>query len=63
MQGRKKNRRVPAAVVIVMGVSGSGKSTVAALVAQRLQGEFEDADWFHPPANVRQDAPRYFAHR
>jgi gluconokinase len=52
MPGRKKNRRVPAAVVIVMGVSGSGKSTVAALVAQRLQGEFEDADWFHPPANL-----------
>jgi carbohydrate kinase (thermoresistant glucokinase family) len=42
----------PVAVMVVMGVSGSGKSTVGALVAQRLRWEFEDADWFHPPANV-----------
>jgi len=42
----------PVAVMVVMGVSGSGKSTVGALVAQRLQCEFQDADWFHPPANV-----------
>jgi len=40
------------AVVIVMGVSGSGKSTVGALLASRLRWEFEDADWFHPAANV-----------
>ena len=40
------------AVVVVMGVSGSGKSTVGALLASRLRWEFEDADWFHPPANV-----------
>jgi gluconokinase len=39
-------------VVIVMGVSGSGKSTVGALLALRLRCEFEDADWFHPPSNV-----------
>jgi gluconokinase len=42
----------PAAVVIVMGVSGSGKSTIGALLAQRLHWEFEDADWFHPASNV-----------
>ena len=40
------------AVVIVMGVSGSGKSTVGALLASRLRWEFEDADWFHPASNV-----------
>jgi carbohydrate kinase (thermoresistant glucokinase family) len=40
------------AVVIVMGVSGSGKSTVGTLLAGRLQWEFEDGDWFHPAANV-----------
>lgn len=40
------------AVVIVMGVSGCGKSTVGALLALRLQWEFEDADWFHPASNV-----------
>jgi carbohydrate kinase (thermoresistant glucokinase family) len=38
--------------LIVMGVSGCGKSTVAALLALRLRWEFEDADWFHPAANV-----------
>jgi carbohydrate kinase (thermoresistant glucokinase family) len=40
------------AVVIVMGVSGSGKSTVGALLALRLQWEFEDSDWFHPASNI-----------
>ena len=35
-----------------MGVSGSGKSTVGALLAQRLGAEFLDADEFHPPENV-----------
>ena len=39
-------------VIVVMGVSGSAKSTVGALLAGRLHCEFEDADWFHPPANV-----------
>src|ERR1700682_5528588 len=39
-------------VVIVMGVSGSGKSTIGSLLAGRLRGEFEDGDWFHPAVNV-----------
>jgi gluconokinase len=42
---------VPSAI-IVMGVSGSGKSTVTALLANRLGWTYEDADWFHPPENV-----------
>jgi carbohydrate kinase (thermoresistant glucokinase family) len=39
-------------VLIVMGVSGSGKSTIGTLLAMRLHWEYEDADWFHPAANV-----------
>jgi carbohydrate kinase (thermoresistant glucokinase family) len=40
------------AVMIVMGVSGSGKSTIGAILARRLHWEFEDADWLHPASNV-----------
>jgi gluconokinase len=39
-------------VLIVMGVSGSGKSTIGTLLAMKLRWEYEDADWFHPAANV-----------
>lgn len=38
--------------LIVMGVSGSGKSTIAAALAARLQWTFEDGDRFHPASNV-----------
>jgi gluconokinase len=38
--------------VIVMGVSGSGKSSVGKLLAEQLGWEFYDADDFHPPENV-----------
>jgi carbohydrate kinase (thermoresistant glucokinase family) len=40
------------AAIIIMGVSGSGKSTIGALLAERLGWPFADADGFHPPANV-----------
>jgi gluconokinase len=48
------NRPVRAApsILVVMGVSGSGKTTVAALLAGRLHWDFEDADDLHPAANV-----------
>jgi carbohydrate kinase (thermoresistant glucokinase family) len=39
-------------VVMLMGVSGSGKTTVGELLAQELSWSFRDADAFHPPANV-----------
>lgn len=38
--------------VIIMGVSGSGKTTVGEKVAQRLGWPFYDADNFHPKENV-----------
>jgi gluconokinase len=38
--------------VILMGVAGSGKTTVGILLAKRLQCPFYDGDDFHPPANV-----------
>jgi gluconokinase len=40
------------APIVVMGVSGSGKSTVGAALAQRLRVPFADADDFHPQANI-----------
>lgn len=42
----------PVRYVIVMGVSGCGKSTVAALLAQQLGWAFVEGDSLHPPANV-----------
>ena len=38
--------------LIVMGVSGSGKTTVGKALAERLRWDFYDADDFHPPENV-----------
>jgi carbohydrate kinase (thermoresistant glucokinase family) len=48
LQGALKN----VAALVVMGVSGSGKTTIAALLAQELGWRFEDGDWFHPKTNV-----------
>jgi gluconokinase len=39
--------------VVVMGVSGCGKSTVGTRLAKALNATFLDADDFHPPDNVR----------
>ena len=35
-----------------MGVSGSGKSTIAAMLAHRLNWIIEEGDWFHPRSNI-----------
>lgn len=42
----------PPVFVVVMGVSGSGKTTVGELLAARMDWPFYDGDKFHPPENV-----------
>ncbi len=42
----------PVRHLVVMGVSGSGKSTVGAALAQRLRLPFADGDDLHPIANI-----------
>jgi gluconokinase len=39
-------------VLVIMGVSGSGKSTVAGILAGQLGWDLEEGDDLHPPANV-----------
>jgi carbohydrate kinase (thermoresistant glucokinase family) len=39
-------------IVVVMGVSSSGKTTVAKLLAETLGWQFEEGDTLHPPENV-----------
>ena len=39
-------------IIILMGVSGSGKTTIGERLAQALGWPFYDGDQFHPPANV-----------
>ncbi|EXU66820.1 MULTISPECIES: gluconokinase [Streptomyces] len=39
-------------VVVVMGVSGTGKTTVGPLLAEELGVPYAEADDFHPPANI-----------
>src|SRR3974390_2350776 len=46
-----KTDKIPCAL-IVMGVSGSGKSTIAERLAERLAWSYEDGDKFHPARNV-----------
>ncbi|MEH2293435.1 gluconokinase [Nostoc sp.] len=39
-------------IIILMGVSGSGKTTIGKLLADSLDWEFSDADTFHSPENI-----------
>ena len=39
-------------IIMVMGVTGAGKTTVGKLLADRLDWIFLDADDFHPSANI-----------
>lgn len=47
-------------IILVMGVSGSGKTTIGTLLAASLHWQFQDADSFHPATNIekmRRDIP------
>jgi carbohydrate kinase (thermoresistant glucokinase family) len=48
----KPPRGEPVLVIVLMGVSGCGKSTVGAELSRMLGWPFRDADSFHPPANI-----------
>ena len=39
-------------ILVVMGVAGSGKTTLGRLIAERLGWAFKEGDELHPPANV-----------
>jgi gluconokinase len=43
---------MPPRVLLIMGVAGSGKTTVGRTLADSLGWHFTDADDFHPPANI-----------
>jgi gluconokinase len=44
--------REGATIIVLMGVSGSGKTTIAKVLSDRLGWPFRDADEFHPQANI-----------
>jgi gluconokinase len=47
-------------IIVVMGVTGAGKTTVGSLLARQLGWDFVDADEFHPESNlakIRQGIP------
>ena len=51
MTAAAKRLALPA-VLVLMGVSGCGKTTVAQILAERLRWAFEEGDALHPQANV-----------
>lgn len=40
-------------VIVILGVSGSGKTTIGKMLAHQQHWQFRDADEFHSPANIQ----------
>jgi gluconokinase len=49
---KNRNTKQPPRIIVVMGVSGSGKTTVGRKLAETLGWAFYDGDDFHPAANI-----------
>lgn len=49
---QQRSERRPPLGIVIMGVSGCGKTTIARSLARSLRVKFMDADKFHPPANI-----------
>jgi gluconokinase len=47
-----QERRQAARVAVIMGVSGSGKTTIGRALARRLGWSFQEGDALHPPENI-----------
>nr|WP_237442416.1 gluconokinase [Saccharibacter sp. 17.LH.SD] len=48
----QKESDIPPHYIVVMGVSGTGKTTVAQALSERLNWPFQEGDALHPKANV-----------
>src|SRR6188508_596025 len=55
-QSHRRPRRMNRNLYVVMGITGSGKSTVGAQLANTLGVDFVEGDDYHPPENVRRMA-------
>lgn len=53
LQAAEDGSDVPAKILVVMGVSGVGKTVVARAVATRLGWAFQEGDALHPRINIR----------
>jgi gluconokinase len=51
--GRRPGQGAPTITIVLMGVSGVGKSTVMAALEERMDARFAEGDDFHPETNVR----------
>src|SRR4026208_725485 len=52
-QCHRRQRRMNRNLYVVMGITGSGKSTVGARLAEALGVDFVEGDDYHPPENAR----------